>query len=76
MAERDFADTFVAYVRGEICKCEMDAALERLDADILDSYKAPVKFSAGGTPYVDSSVSVISPRRLLALIRAQMGRQA
>ncbi len=50
-------------------------AIKRLDADILDSYKAPVKFSAEGTPFVDSSVSAISPRRLLALIRAQMSRR-
>ncbi len=55
---------------------EMDEAIKRLDADILDNYKAPVKFSAEGTAYVESSVSAISPRRLLALIRAQMSRRA
>lgn len=54
---------------------EMNEALKRLDADILANYKAPVKFSAEGTPFVDSSVSSISPRRLLALIRAQMSRR-
>lgn len=50
-------------------------AIERLDADMLANYRAPVKFSAEGTAYVDSSVSSISPRRLLALIRAQMSRR-
>ncbi len=69
---KDFSETFATYARGEICKCEMDEAIKRLDTDILGSYKAPVKFSAEGTPYVDSSVSAVSPRRLLALIRAQM----
>ena len=72
MMPRDFADTFVAFARNEVTQQEMDEAVKRLDADIIDSYKAPVKFSAEGTPFVDSSVSAISPRRLLALIRAQM----
>ncbi len=76
MMSKSFSETFVSYARGEITKCEMDAAIERLNADILKSYpKVPVKFSAEGTPYVDSSVSAISPRRLLALIRVQMSRR-
>jgi len=32
----------------------------------------PVKFSSLGTPYVDSSVSAISPQRLEALIQEQI----
>ena len=32
----------------------------------------PVKFSSLGTPYVDSSVSAISPQRLEALIQEQL----
>lgn len=35
----------------------------------------PVKFSSLGTPYVDSSVSAISPERLEALIEDQLGQR-
>lgn len=32
----------------------------------------PVKFSSLGTPYVDSSVSAISPQKLEELVQEQM----
>jgi len=32
----------------------------------------PVKFSSLGTPYVDSSVSAISPQKLAELVQEQM----
>ena len=34
-----------------------------------------VKFSSSGTPYVDSSVSAISPQRLEELVQEQMRRR-
>ena len=35
----------------------------------------PVKFSSLGTPYVDSSVSAISPQHLKELVQEQMRRR-
>ena len=36
---RDFADTFVAFARGQISKAEMNEATERLSRDIVKNYK-------------------------------------
>ena len=36
---RDFADTFVAFSRGQISKAEMNEAMERLSRDIVRNYK-------------------------------------
>ena len=36
---RDFADTFVAFARGQISKAEMDKAMERLSRDVVKNYK-------------------------------------
>ena len=35
----------------------------------------PVKFSSWGTPYVDSSVSAISPQKLEELVQEQIRRR-
>lgn len=48
---------------------------EEVGAGKLSRPVVPVKFSSLGTPYVDSSVSAISPQRLEALIEDQLRKR-
>jgi hypothetical protein len=70
MSHKDFADTFVQFARGEIDKSEMDAAVERLSQDIVESYEQNGEFNVLRLRLTNALGNVSDAKHLVSSIRS------